>query len=136
MPGARPGGRSRARNDVLEERPVEPRVVRGDEVCSGDELIRGRDVDGLAGDVRIGESGDPGDFGRGRPVGVLAPGARLVVVDVRYPALEGVREGEHRELDDGVVRRVEAGGLAVDVEAAPAAAGTGQGMGMSSVGLG
>ena len=31
----------------------------------------------------VGESGDPGDFGRDRPAGVLAPSARLVVVDVR-----------------------------------------------------
>ena len=118
MPGARPGGLSRGRDDVFDERSVEARVVGDDEVRADDELRGGRDVDGLPGEILVGEARDARDLGRHRPARVLAPGTGLGVEDVGDGALEGVREGEHRELDDGVALGVEAGGLAVDVEPA------------------
>jgi len=48
----------------------------------------------------------------------LTPGS-LVLPDVSDGALESIRGGEHCGLDDGVVRGVEAGSLAADVEPAP-----------------
>ena len=64
MPGARPGGRSGRGDERLEERPVEARVVNDDQVRVGNELARGRDVDGVAREVLVAQPGDPGDLGR------------------------------------------------------------------------
>ena len=122
MPRARPGGVAGGQDERLEERPVEARVVRDDEVSAGDELRRGRGVDGFALEIGVCEAGDPRDLGRERPARILAPGPRVVTQDVRDRALEGVDEGEHRELDDLVAAVVEAGCLAVDEEPAPARA--------------
>ena len=108
------------RNERVEEWPVEARVVRDDEVSAGDELGRGRGVDGLTLEVGVCEAGDPRDLGRERPARVLAPGSGLAAQDVRDAAVDGIREGEHRELDDLVAALVEAGRLAVDEEPAPA----------------
>ena len=114
VPGARPGDLSGRGDDGLDERPVEARVVRDDEVRAREELGRGRGVDCLAGEVLVGEAGEARDLGRHGPARVLAPGAGGVPVDVRDVAVERVVEGQHRELDEGIVLGAEAGRLAVD----------------------
>ena len=92
--------------------------MRDDEVRAREELGRGRDVDCLAGEVLVGEAGDARDLGRHGPARGLAPGAGVVPVDVRDVAVERVVEGQHRELDEGIVLGAEAGRLAVDEKSA------------------
>ena len=123
---ARPRGGAGGRDDPLNEGAVEARVVGDDEVRCGEELGRGRDVDSLAREVLAGEARDVRDLGWDRPARVLAPGAGLVAVDVGDRALEGVREREHRELDERIVLGAEAGCFAVDIQAAPARARAGR----------
>ena len=43
----------------------------------------------------------------------------LALQDLDEPTLEGVREGQHRELDDRIVHGAEPRRLAVDVEPSP-----------------
>ena len=57
------------------------------------------------------------DFGRERAAGVVAANLCLAVANLDDASLEGVREGQHRELDDRVVRGAEPRGLAVDANA-------------------
>ena len=56
---------------------------------------------------------------RERPAGVVVERLRLVVENLDDVAREGVREGQHREIDNRVVLRTESRRLAVDVEPAP-----------------
>ena len=118
-PRARPGPRPRGREHALDERPVEPRVVRDDEPRPVDERARGLDVNPLPADVVVREARQVRDFGRERAARVVAVHLRLAVENLDDASLEGVREGQHRELDDSVVRGTEPRGLAVDVEASP-----------------
>ena len=116
--GACPSGVAGGREDGFEERTIEARVVRDDQVRCGEEFGGGVDIDRLAGEVLVGEARDVRDLGRDRPARVLAPGAGLVAVDVRDVAVDRVVEGQHRELDQRVELGAEAGRLAVDEKSA------------------
>ena len=116
-PCARPGPHPRGREHPLDERLVEPRVVRDDDTWALDERARGLDVNPLSADVVVRQARQVRDLGRERAPGVVAVHLRLALEDLDDAPLEGVREGQHRELDDRVVRGAEPRGLAVDVEA-------------------
>ena len=116
---ARPGPRARGREHPLDERPVEPRVVRHDEARALDERARRLDVNPLPADVVVREARQVRDFGRERAAGIVAVRLRLVVEDLDDGSSEGVRERQQRELDDRIVLRTETRRLAVDVEPPP-----------------
>ena len=67
--------------------------------------------------VVVGQARQVRDFRRERAAGVVAVDLRLVVEDLDDASLEGIREGQHRDLNDGVVPGTEPRRLAVDVEA-------------------
>ena len=109
----------RRRQRPLEERAVEARVVRDDQVRAFDERVRDRGVDVAPAQVVVGQAGQGGDFRIERAAGVLEVDLRLVVQDLGdAPVVDGVGEGQHGDLDDLVTVETEARGLAVDVEPA------------------
>ena len=72
--------RARGREHPLDERPVDPRVVRDDEAGTLDERARRLDVNSLPANVVARESRQVRDFGRERAAGVVAECMRIVIV--------------------------------------------------------
>ena len=74
---AGPGLVVRRRQRPFEERPVEARVVRDDQVRAFDERVRGRGVDVAPAQVVVGQAGQGGDFRVERATaGCLREGAK------------------------------------------------------------
>ena len=117
---APPGQRPRRRQGALEERAVETGVVGDDEVGACDKRVGGLHIDVASAKIVVGESGQCGDERIERAAGVLEVALGLVVQDLGdAPVVDGVGEGEHRDLDGLVALEAQARGLAVDVESAP-----------------
>ena len=112
-------GLARGREHPLDERPVEPRVVRHDEAGALDERARRLDVNPLPANVVVREARQVRDLGRERAARIVAVRPGVMVEDLDGASREGVREGQHRELDDRIVLRTEPRRLAVDVEPPP-----------------
>ena len=70
-----------------------------------DERARRLDVNPLPTNVIVREARQVRDFGRERAAGVVAVHFGLVVENLDEGALEGVRERQHRELDDRLILR-------------------------------
>ena len=97
---AGPGQRARRRQGTLEERPVKTGVVGDDEVGACDERVGGLDVDALAAQVLVGQTGQVGDERVERAAGVVEVDLGLVVEDLGdAPVADGVGEGQQGELD-------------------------------------
>ena len=89
---ARPGPRARGREHPLDERPVDPRVVRHDEARALDERARRLDVNPLPAYVVVREARQVRDFSRERAARIVAVRLRLIVQDLDDGSREGVRE--------------------------------------------
>ena len=104
---ARPGPRARGREHPLDERPIEPRVVRDDEPRALDERARRLDVNPVPANVVVREARQVRDFGRKGSARVVAVRLRLVVEDLDDGSREGDQPGGERH------RVLLAGGLAL-----------------------
>ena len=116
---ARPGLVARRREHALEEGAVEARIVRDEHVGALNQCAGGRLINVASAHRVVGEPGERGNRFRNRAPGVAQVCLGLIVQDLcDLGLLVGVGEGQEPDLDDLVARRVETGGLAVDVEAA------------------
>ena len=115
---ARPGQGAHGRQRPFDERPIELRVVRDDEIRSRDERGGGLHIDAAPAHVVVGQAGQCGDFGIERAAGVLEVDLGLVMQDLRDAPVGGVREGQHRDLDGQIAFEAQTRGFAVDVERA------------------
>ena len=111
----RPGDRGEARPEPLDEGPVERGVVGHHDRRAVEERRHLGGVDGVPGDVPVGDAGQPRHGRRNRPPGLAQ--AREGGHDVIDPGVDGVeREPHHAELDD-LVAGLEARGLRVEHDA-------------------
>ena len=94
---APPGQRARRRQGTLEERPVETRVVRDDQIRARNQRGRGLGVDAPPAQIVVGEPGERGDERIERAGGVVEGDLRLVVQHLADAPVAG-RVGKRYEL--------------------------------------